>query len=49
VYIVKASIANQVLQNFINHGEEASIIGKLEDKTDNRDLIIIDENKIWSK
>ena len=47
--IVKASTANQVLQNFINHGEEASIIGKLEEKTDNRDLIIIDENKIWAK
>ena len=47
--IVQASKANQVLQNFIRHGEEASIIGKLEDKTDNRDLIIVDENKIWVK
>jgi phosphoribosylformylglycinamidine cyclo-ligase len=45
--IVQASKANQVLKNFIKHGEKASIIGKLENKTDNRDLIIVDENKIW--
>jgi phosphoribosylaminoimidazole (AIR) synthetase len=45
--VVKASKANQVLKNFIKHGEKASIIGELENKTDNRDLIIVDENKIW--
>ena len=45
--IVQASKANQALKNFIQHGEKASIIGKLENKTDNRDLIIVDENKIW--
>jgi phosphoribosylaminoimidazole (AIR) synthetase len=45
--IVQASKANQVLKNFIKHGEKASIIGELENKTDNRDLIIVDENKIW--
>ena len=47
--IVESNKANQVLKNFIKQGEEASIIGKLEDKTDNKDLIIIEENKIWDK
>ena len=47
--IVESNKANQVLKNFIKQGEEASIVGKLEDKTDNKDLIIIEENKIWDK
>ena len=47
--IVQANKANQVLQNFIRQGEEASIIGKLEEKTNNRDLIVVDENKIWDR
>ncbi|MBT7076521.1 MAG: phosphoribosylformylglycinamidine cyclo-ligase, partial [Pelagibacterales bacterium] len=47
--IVQANKANQVVQNFIKQGEKASIIGKLEDKTNNRDLIIVDEYKIWDR
>ena len=47
--IVQANKANQVVQNFIKQGEKASIIGKLEDKTNNRNLIIVDEYKIWDR
>lgn len=45
--IVDASLVDQVLKNFVDHGEEASIIGKLETKSNNKNISIIDESKIW--
>lgn len=47
--IVEASHVDNILKNLIKNKEEASIIGELNTKTDNKDIIIIDENKIWDK
>ena len=47
--IIDPSKADQILANFISHGEEASIIGKLEEKSNNKNILILDEGQIWDK
>ena len=47
--IVDPSKADQILANFVKHGEEASIIGKLEEKSNNKNILILDEDQMWDK
>ena len=47
--IVDPSKANHILANFVKHGEEASIIGKLEEKSNNKKILILDEDQMWDK
>ena len=46
--IVDPSKVNQILENFIKQGEEASVIGKLENKTNSKNILIVDEDKVWN-
>ena len=46
--IVDRSKANQILNNFIQEGESASIIGELATNSKNNKITIVDENKIWN-
>ena len=45
--IVDPSKSEQVLNNFIKHGEKASLIGELRINSENRNITIVDENQIW--
>ena len=46
--IVDPTKADQIVKNFKTQGEEASIIGKLEKNSKNKNIIIEDKNKIWN-
>ncbi|MBH88136.1 MAG: phosphoribosylformylglycinamidine cyclo-ligase [Pelagibacterales bacterium] len=45
--IVEPSKADQVINNFIEQGEEAAIIGELKTNSENSKITIINENKMW--
>ena len=47
--IVDPSKVDVILANFIKQGEEASIIGKLEEKSNNKNILILDEDQMWNK
>ena len=47
--IVEANQADKILKSFLKSGEEALIIGELKLKSDNKDIIILEEKKIWDK